>query len=317
MIRFNLKELYKANTTSKPFLGDAEQLAHLPFMADYLANIEGSEIPMYTQIDRNFARESGSFEPTYNADEIGTDSVDEVLDEFKQDVFALLVKNMAQYKRLYDLTKVEYKPLDNYNMTEESTLTRNGEDTTKKNDGSTKDTYDYGKRVNATQYGEAVVDNKYGEVNSRDDNGQVDVLTNNRVSGYNDSSMNDATEQQQVTKPVQNQHIENERTDTQTSKEHNDSVTSEAYQDSVSHTQETDGTETVTYGSGEKTQLNRYGNIGVTTSQQMAEQEIELWKEFNFYQMIFDDIIKNLCNRYDGGYDVMITPWWNAMKRGE
>ena len=39
--------------------------------------------------------------------------------------------------------------------------------------------------------------------------------------------------------------------------------------------------------------LKRSGNIGVTTSQQMIESEIELWK-FNFYNSVFEDIDKIL-----------------------
>lgn len=317
MIRFNLKELYKANTTSKPFLGNAEQLAHLPFMAEYLANIDGSEIPVFPQIDRNFARMNGSFEPTYNADEIGTDSVDEVLDEFKQDVFALLVRNMEKYKRLYDLSKTEYAPIDNYNMIEESKLDRTGTDTTKKNDGTTKDTYDYGDAVSNVEYGEGTVTEKLGAVSATDNNGEVSVTTTDKVSGYNESGMNDATEQTQVTNPVVNSHTEQARENSQVTAGRTDKTTVQARQDSVTHTQETEATETVEFGSGEKTTLTRKGNIGVTTSQQMAEQEVNLWTRFNFYQVIFDDIIKSLCNRYDGGYDVMETPWLNAMKRGE
>lgn len=39
--------------------------------------------------------------------------------------------------------------------------------------------------------------------------------------------------------------------------------------------------------------LTRSGNIGVTTSQQMAESEIALWK-WNFYEQIFQDLDKIL-----------------------
>lgn len=36
--------------------------------------------------------------------------------------------------------------------------------------------------------------------------------------------------------------------------------------------------------------LSRYGNIGVTTSEQMATSQIELWQVFDFFQIVFKDI---------------------------
>ena len=38
-----------------------------------------------------------------------------------------------------------------------------------------------------------------------------------------------------------------------------------------------------------------HGNIGVTTSAQMISGEKELWSNFVFYNMIFNDILQSLC----------------------
>ena len=46
--------------------------------------------------------------------------------------------------------------------------------------------------------------------------------------------------------------------------------------------------------SGNKT-LTRHGNIGVTTNQQMLNQEIELRNRSNFYNILFDDVDSILC----------------------
>lgn len=51
-------------------------------------------------------------------------------------------------------------------------------------------------------------------------------------------------------------------------------------------------TEDVTSDTGTRT-LTRSGNIGVTTSQQMIQSEIELWK-WDFYKQIFADLDKIL-----------------------
>lgn len=42
-------------------------------------------------------------------------------------------------------------------------------------------------------------------------------------------------------------------------------------------------------------ELTRRGNIGVTTSQQMLESEIELREHYNFYEIVLNDIAKLLC----------------------
>ena len=54
-----------------------------------------------------------------------------------------------------------------------------------------------------------------------------------------------------------------------------------------------------TTGDAEKNyrELTRSGNIGVTTSQQMIQSEIDLRRDlYNFYNIIYDDIDSILCN---------------------
>ena len=46
--------------------------------------------------------------------------------------------------------------------------------------------------------------------------------------------------------------------------------------------------------SSERT-FTRSGNIGVTTSQQMAQSEISLWSNFNIYNEIVKDVISQVC----------------------
>ena len=42
--------------------------------------------------------------------------------------------------------------------------------------------------------------------------------------------------------------------------------------------------------------LTRHGNIGVTTSQQMLQSEIDLRNRYNFYDNVMDDVDSILCN---------------------
>lgn len=42
----------------------------------------------------------------------------------------------------------------------------------------------------------------------------------------------------------------------------------------------------------------RYGNIGVTMTQQLLKAEFDLWKNFNFMQLFFESIISVICYPY-------------------
>ena len=135
-----------------------------------------------------------------------------------------------------------------------------------------------------------------------------------------------------------NSHSETTHTDTETLGSHTDSHTTDTHSDthsSQSYTDtETQGEQTNTHGEtarvdshvdsshkdvfddrtatdtlttsyGHTTTHNEHttGNIGVTTSQQMAQSEIDLWNSFRFYEIMFSDIVKNLCTYYDSGYE--------------
>ena len=41
--------------------------------------------------------------------------------------------------------------------------------------------------------------------------------------------------------------------------------------------------------------LTRHGNIGVTTSQQMLQSEIDLRNKYNFYDNVMDDVDSIMC----------------------
>ena len=316
-MRFNLRELYRANGTRKPFLGDPAQLAALPFMAEYLANVEGLELAAYTQIDRNLARKHGLFEPLYNAPEIGTENIDDVLDEFKQDVFALLVKNRVAYQHLFDLTGLEYDPIANYDRHSKVTTVHDGKENTTSNNGDHSETHNTGAQQSSTNYGKQDTTNSYGDVSTQDTIGEVTVTTDNKVSGYNEAGMTDATKTIQDTASSTNGHTEQARTDTESTAEHTDTVNNGAREDTVKSTQTKDATSNTKSDFTDTVTDETKGNIGVTTTQQMMQQEVKFWTSYNFYDKIFDDVLKTLCTRYDGGYDPLETPLFNVLKRGE
>lgn len=91
------------------------------------------------------------------------------------------------------------------------------------------------------------------------------------------------------------QHTSEQATDTHRSQSVTDTFTSGAHTD----------THDTTYGKKLHHELTRFGNIGVTTSQQMAQSEVDLWGSFNFYSILFDMIIRELCTLYEPGLILM------------
>lgn len=91
----------------------------------------------------------------------------------------------------------------------------------------------------------------------------------------------------------QNTHTELAKTDTHTQGSHKDEFDENQATDEL----------TKLYGHLNTHNERTTGNIGVTTSQQMAQSEIDLWHSFRFYDILFGDIIKELCHFYDEGYD--------------
>lgn len=163
-------------------------------------------------------------------------------------IIGMLYFNNEKYTRLWNVYKIQYNPIDNYDGNETEIVTHSA-------------------RTDTTIYG------KKEETNTQ---GEFDVTTANderrnteKVSGFNSTSLVDKT-----------QNIVNSTTD---------KITNGA----ITNTNITNSS-TDDFLKGEETEtrtLNKHGNLGVTSSQNMIEQEKNLWEYFNFYSMIFSDLI--------------------------
>lgn len=258
---------------------------------------------------------------------------------------------LAMYKnswtRLYDLSKSQYEPLENYNMVENMTndqtvhqkgttstrtdnlsTAKNGTDTETKNltDTETVALTDTQTKNLTDQETKNLTDGKTGTETLVIDRDEVatpalTTTTDNTLYGFNSS----------VAVPTDSQTVENTGTGT-TATDSTDTTTfntSETYTgtDTTTHTgtdalaktgtdtfQHT-GTDAMQYNNTEahtgtqavavtgsdtdtrNYELTRSGNIGVTTSQQMAQSEIELWKWNYFRDVVFRDIDRTLALR--------------------
>lgn len=260
-----IKNLWKTSSKNNaPLLGAYGKLLTLPFMAEYLER--------YPEIDRYIAKHAGSFYPTDNVEEL--DTVAEVLNEFREDVYAYLYANKQTYQHWYDLSLQEYDPTTNYDRTEEGNDDASGRDVlvdnyaARQKRGSSSITHGAiseeerlgSKNQTATQKRAAFNASTYA--NKEQGNMQEDAVTNGRsVGSYTDS---------------------------------NSSQESEGAREDSHQT---------TYGKKLTHYLHVKGNIGTMTYQNMAEQDLNYWRNFRFYRMLIDDIIAELCNYFDPGFN--------------
>lgn len=174
------------------------------------------------------------------------------------------------WTKMWAALQAEYKPLDNYSMTEKMT-----NDVTQKAYGKTTtrtDNLSHTKTGNDTNTPNLTETETPNTTNTR----------NRSVYGFNSQAdaVPDATE-----------------TDTETGT--NTTTTTGTSRTDYDTTESDTGTQTAAdSGSDTETrnyQLTREGNIGVTTSQQMLESEIELRCKHNMYEIIAVAFMREFC----------------------
>ena len=284
--RVSLKRLYNLNKTSNtPFLGTTETLETLPFMAEYLT--------YFAKIDRNFVRNHKSWYPTYNLQDEDTEA--DVLEAWKDNIDDFLITNKETYTRMWNLFITEYRPLDNYDRYEHIIDQHSGID---------QNTDDIASRVNTSNYGKISGTNTYGEVNNKDNIGTQNGDITNKKAGFNSTTFVDTDAQHNVSGAREDLHHEDSKIDKNEVDARTDKNTTDAYTDihetnyghRIEHTNET------------------HGNIGVTTSQQMAQSEVDFWSAYNFYKVILNDIIRSLCNIFDDAPDAFSFDYGDSIK---
>lgn len=295
--------------------GTKEQLLKLEFMTEYLGTDSGSD--NFMMIDRTFIRTHASFCPTYNAEEIGTTDVNEVLAEFKQDVFAFLFSRKNEYQRLYDVKKSVYDPSKSLSITETGSNKKTGTEDSQKTIADVQRDSNYGEDTTSYNNGAKTKTNEYGAVDTSENLGQRLDTTDNAVAGYNTDAMSDATQTRVQQGQQANTTTTKARTDTEKDAAYTDSETRKARVDSETVSHKGNDTEVKSLSHTEDIKNLKEGNLGIRSVSSMMKDEVKLWDSFHFYETIFNDIIKNLCNYNDSGYDTLHTPLWNVIIKEE
>lgn len=199
------------------------------------------------------------------------------------------------WARLYKAYNAEYDPLKNYDMTETSEDVIDESNTgTQGNVNNTKDTEMNEINRNDEEKNTGTQETNgtytYGQKVVNDGNGSRDVLQN--VYGFNAGS-NPAKANSETDGTTSNNTETHSGNDNQTDKR-TDDLTRNFSGDEIaekSRTVENSNTRTdnLKHDVTTKHNLSRSGNIGVTTSQQMLQSEIDLRKNV-FFQQVFKDV---------------------------
>ena len=240
----------------------------------------------YNYFDRMFMKSYRSF-IAFNAE---GDQTDEVADDFRSDVYSWLMANDKRYSELYRLQLVDddkYNFMFNYDMKEvySGTNSSSGSETLGQRQDSHSGSNVYGAK-SETISGSATIgahtdghETTYGAVSNSD---ETKVSAFNE-SGYSNKEKTDHTEAQRIDN-LQDSY----GTHTDTSSE---------TRAALAHTDTTSGTDTKgsqtnsnTSSGTEGHTLTRQGNIGVETTSDIMKKHVDLWKAFNFYKIVFDDI---------------------------
>lgn len=170
--------------------------------------------------------------------------------------------NRYMLNGLYETTQLEYNPIQNYDMVEDSQVQNSGVDKDVTSYGGTTRTDNYGARTTTGS-------NTFGQ--------QQNVNTD-RVSPDNNETYYARSQQQTNI----GSHTDSVQSTTQGTI---DTSTTQSHTDD----------NTFTHGHIITNHLERSGNIGVTTTQQMIMSQREVVKDLNIYEVLADMIVHQIC----------------------
>lgn len=159
-------------------------------------------------------------------------------------------------QHLINIIEAEYNPIENYNRVEDTSDTLSGSDVLRMAGGN--------------QETHSGTDTETHSGTDTDRHSGTDTTTNN-ISAENESGWSNDTKSDQL-------HGENIATEHgHTIDDKHGHIITDQYQDR---------SDTTEYGKIDTRKSNIHGNIGVTTNQQMIEQELELLRHFDIYGYI-------------------------------
>ena len=203
--------------------------------------------------------------------EYGLESQEQASAYMHEAILAYAAHRLPEWEKMYLAIQTEYNPLENYDRVEDTTetLTKEG----------TEETAKTGSESNEKTGTESV--EKQGSETSTPD-GTETVTTQNNYNGFNSSQsvpVQDSTQTTSFTQRSDTLSFTN-RKDVQSFQNRKDTLSFTDRKDTLSFDERTD-TRTI--------DGHIHGNIGVTTSQQMLESELQL-RTYDLATVIYKDI---------------------------
>lgn len=195
------------------------------------------------------------------------------------DVMNLYAYNAYKYLGLYNTTQLEYNPINNYDMVEQ------GHDETENSHNSTTN---YGEQQNTINEGSRNDNVQHGQHTDTDNTPSITNTQQGATSPYDTNTYYNTNRQTDTLGAINKTLQYGQYTDTSTKGEMTTTGTNGAHTDSTNGGNENKYTH----------YLERSGNVGVTTSQQMVLSEREV-RDFSIYNTIAKDIMCILCIRIE------------------
>lgn len=278
-----IKDIYKyCKDNNKPMLSSYDSAFWLPYVSNFAV------------YDRMFVKMFRSWFPMDQVGELG-----DISDDFAADVRSWLTINDKRYSELFRIQTLpdneKYSLTDNvYEHEVIGKETNNSGSNVKGAETITDESENiYGLQTD-TEEREKV----YGEQVDDEDKsltyGTTQKTTTNGTSAFNESGFSDTDR----TVEDGNTHTDSEDNSythgTHTDTEEN-TYTRGGHTDELTNTQlRSQRTDTHTDTGTEETERTRSGNIGVMTVDQMLEIHKNVWVDFSFYKLIFEEIAREL-----------------------
>lgn len=229
-------------------------------------------------------------------EEAGTELLNDALADIAKEIFET---KRESYKRIFDVITAEYEPLYNLDVTYEEqhsgTDTEGidtATDTSRAKDGE--DTYSKG-GTETTAYAGSEATTYAGSEKTADDEGSRNT-TDNSTYAFNSAdpvpeSKSIVTFEKSETKSFK------DRTDTKSFNGRSDTTTYDTEDTTAYGSTETESSTIATdrsYTHGEKIKTRRYGNQGVTRSDELASAEMEFRQKVDFVRMVSEEVAKQM-----------------------
>lgn len=203
--------------------------------------------------------------------EYGMETQEQASTFMNEAVCAYVSHRLPEWEKMYLAIQTEYNPLENYDRVEDTTetLTKEGTEETAKTGSESNE-----------KTGTESVEKQGSEIDTPA--GTETVTVNNNFNGFNSSQsvpVSDSTETTSFTSR-NNTRSFNQRKDVQSFQNRKDTLSFTDRKDTLSFDERTD-TRTI--------DGHIHGNIGVTTSQQMLESELQL-RTYDLATVIYKDI---------------------------